>query len=345
MARGRAATRAGEWAKAFAAFDAALAAKPGDARAYAERGYARLLEGRDLLRARADLDRAAAETVDDKLLSQVWFNRGLVDERSAAAGDARVDFYFANRFAPGAAARAKLGAEKVCPVLLERPNYAAFKTQAPDWLLLWRALRALSEAQAVDGSDEPPPTTPAEAREALTGDKGEVKLPVIVRMGQENRSVEWAEYLVLARGHELAAMELGRASSGRCPGEVAYQIVAQTGSLLHVRGHELLLRLPSLMCGDDAGEVGDLTPCEPGQSSAALSFCEEARPPEQDFVVDVASARVLMTLERPNDADRRGGASRSIDVTLEPTGLRLEGFDCEGIRPFVVDGGAPPAAR
>ena len=341
MARGQAATRAREWAKAFAAFDAALAARPGDPRAYAERGYARLLEGQDLPRARADLDRAASGTVDDKLLSQVWFNNGLVDERSDAAGEARVDFYFANRFAPSAAARAKLGAEKVCPVLLERPDYAAFKIQAPDWLLLWRALRALSEAQPTDGSDAPPPTTPAEAREALTGEKGEVKLPVIVRMGQELRSVEWVEYLVLARGHDLAAMELGRASAGRCPGEVAYRIVDQKGALLHVGGHAFQLSLPSLVCDDDGGEVGDLTPCETGGSPVGVrSFCEEAKPPEQDFVVDLTSARVLITLERPSDAVDTGGMSRSITVTLEPTGLRLDGFDCEGIRPFEVDGGA-----
>lgn len=45
MTRGRKATDAKDYDKAIAAFDEALAAKPGDARARAEQGFAYLLNG------------------------------------------------------------------------------------------------------------------------------------------------------------------------------------------------------------------------------------------------------------------------------------------------------------
>ncbi|HQY64270.1 MAG: hypothetical protein IPF92_04975 [Myxococcales bacterium] len=94
-------------AAAVAAFDAALAALPGDARALSERGYARLLAGK-LDAARADLREAEARSKDARLLAQIRFNHGLVAEKLGRADEAKVSVARSNALNPTKAAAAKL---------------------------------------------------------------------------------------------------------------------------------------------------------------------------------------------------------------------------------------------
>jgi len=159
IARGRKATLAKNWTEAIAAFDEALANKPEDARALAEKGYAELL-AKNFHAAQRDL-RLASGTSDAKLAAQVWFNLGLVDEGLNQEDDALIDFWFANQLAPTNAARAKIAGRSVCPVRVDRARKPA--VHATSWLDVARALyKDQNEATRDDA-----PKTEAAAKAAL----------------------------------------------------------------------------------------------------------------------------------------------------------------------------------
>jgi len=82
IAKGRAATGRRDYPAAIAAFSEALSAEPGDARALAERGYARLLSG-DNAGAEADLSAAAQGTAVPALLQAIEHNRALARQGGA----------------------------------------------------------------------------------------------------------------------------------------------------------------------------------------------------------------------------------------------------------------------
>ncbi len=84
---GRKAHRAKDYAAAVAAFDAALALQPDDARPLAERGWARF-QGGQLPEAEADARAALARTTDARLLGGTWYNLGRVLEAQAKPEDA-----------------------------------------------------------------------------------------------------------------------------------------------------------------------------------------------------------------------------------------------------------------
>ncbi len=115
MKRGRGATLKKSYAEAIKAFDEAVAAVPRDARARAERGYARFLAG-DNEGASTDFD-AAVDLVpktDKKLAAQIYFNEGLAAEKAADVVGAS---YFRESYElnPTDAAKAKMG---TCAVIV-----------------------------------------------------------------------------------------------------------------------------------------------------------------------------------------------------------------------------------
>ena len=159
IARGRKATLAKNWPEAIAAFDEALANKPRDARALAEKGYAELL-AKNFHAALRDLWDASA-TNDAKLGAQIWFNLGLADEAMKKEDDALIAFWFANQLAPSKAAAAKVGGRPVCPVQVSRDRVAA--VHAKGWLDVARVLYKDQNEAARDSM----PTTDAAAKAAL----------------------------------------------------------------------------------------------------------------------------------------------------------------------------------
>ena len=112
LAEGRSATQSKRYADADAAFTRALEARPDDARALSERGYARLLGGL-LDKADSDLRRALARGLQPRLAAQVFFNLGLLREKQHDEG-ARSSFAIANALAPSSAAQAKLDSGSAC---------------------------------------------------------------------------------------------------------------------------------------------------------------------------------------------------------------------------------------
>lgn len=107
LSAGRAATRAKRWDAAIGAFDQALVAKPGDLRALAERGYARLLSG-DTKAALIDLDAALDGPADPVLRAQIHYNRGLAYEKLDDRTRAVQAFAASVAHNPTEAAKAKL---------------------------------------------------------------------------------------------------------------------------------------------------------------------------------------------------------------------------------------------
>lgn len=164
LSAGRKATLAKRWESAIEAFDDALVAKPGDLRALAERGYARLLSG-DETRALVDLDAALDGPADSKLRAQIHFNRGLAYEKLGDEPRARQAFAASVAHAPTDAAKNKLDrlnqaepGKKACFVDLESEARTALVL--PDWravhsLVVGKPAASEAEAKAWFHPDEP----------------------------------------------------------------------------------------------------------------------------------------------------------------------------------------------
>ena len=91
LSEGRTQTRAGEYAEAIASFDAAIELDPSLARAWGERGYAKLLSG-DLAGAQTDLEHALPLDDGAPYQASIHYNLGLVAERRGDAAAAKAAF-------------------------------------------------------------------------------------------------------------------------------------------------------------------------------------------------------------------------------------------------------------
>jgi len=316
MAKGRKATDTKKYPDAIARFDTALAAKPGDPRALAERGYARLLDGKDLDAASRDLDLAARATKDPKLLSMIWFNRGLVEEKRGKPDTARAAFQTANALRPTPAAAAKLAGKAACPAIVAR-DLAVFDHPpivAADW-------RALYKQVMVGAEDAEEPATVAAAIVQLTGEKAEPKLPAVIA----TRTSVWkSAYVVWRDGGKLHAVAIGAAQGGRCPGEVSFDDVGLRGKLLHASGVEMSDGGYTFMCKAKDGPV-ECTgkPGEQEDGTACLGGSEVQR----DVVVDTAAGKVTIVVEQPNAALE----ANRVAVKLADDGLQLTGQGCDRV--------------
>lgn len=304
MRRGRAATAAKQYQEAITAFTAALSAQESEPRALAERGYARLLEGTSLDAAARDLDDAASRTRDPKLLAQIWFNRGLIEEKQGDEDNALSAFQRADKLAPSAAAKRKIAGRSGCGVQVERGKVLGLQDrsrfEAPDWPALVKLL-----SQGVEGEQ---PEAPA-------------KLPAIVVIGQAGAGR--TAFVVASHQGKLKAVAVGVDVGGRCPGELDFEVVSELGALLHVRGSELPEGGYGMMCKASGGEVG---PCgEPAfaEGEPVQSYCAGGTATERDVVVDLAKGEVLVTVERPMPSDDAVASAPRIVATLEDAGLRL----------------------
>ncbi len=309
MRAGRAGTHARRWADALAGFDAALVAKPGDPRALGERGYARLVEGRDLAAATRDLDLAAGGTRQPTLLSEIWFNRGLVHEQRGERDNALAAFALAGALRPTAAAAAKLAGQVVCPVQVRRPAAPERPVvDAPDWLAL---------ARAVNVAAGEPPSTAAAALMLLTGEPTAPSLPAVV--GAHARDEDVA-YVVVRRGAGLRAIPVGAALRGRCPGSVEFVVEPGPGPLVLVRGAENVEGGSAFLC-EGPGERVECTgaPDEISAGTACLGGSLTLRA----LVLDPMAGEVVMIAEQVDTGTRR------VAIELVSTTLTLAGKGCD----------------
>ena len=318
MRKGRKATDAKKWAEAIDGFNAALAAKPADARALGERGFARLLEGKDLAVASADLDQAAKGTKDPKLLSQIWFNRGLIEEKRGNELNATAAFVVANSLRPTAAAKAKIAGKAECPVIVthdEREVYEHKPIDGADWV-------ALAKATAFDDVDKI--TSKEEAWEFLTGERTEPKLPDVVMPGDSTWKVA---YLVIKRGAGLHAVPLGMQQGGRCPGTISYGLVESDATRILVSGTEEDGGY-TFMCRKKGDEDGDRFECtEKEDEEDAGTACFGPGADRTDLVFDATTGKTLAELSQDD-------GPTAAKISLVPGGVKISGHGCDRIEPL-----------
>lgn len=316
MRKGRKATDAKQWAEAIAGFDAALAAKKGDPRALGERGFARLLEGSDLAAASRDLDQAATGTKDPKLLSQIWFNRGLIEEKRGLRPNALAAFVIANGLRPTAAAQQMIAGGSPCPVSIERgPSKNVFDhppVDAADWLALARALPHEDDATLATTED---------AWELLTSERQDPGAPSVI---YADDSAEKVAYLVVKTAAGLHATPLGARSGGRCPGTVGFRLGDTTGRYLVVAGEEQYDGGYTFMCESKTEQLVECTGA--ANEVSAGTACLGGSATHRDLVIDPATGAVVMSLSQP-DGDKL------VAVTLDPKGVKLAGAGCDRVEP------------
>ena len=315
MKRGRVATDAKHYADAIAAFGDALAARPDDARAQSERGYARLLDGTDLEAAEADLDAAAARSKDAKLLSSIWYNRGLVEERRKQADNAVVDFYLADQLRSSPATRAKLDGKTVCPVRVDRAIIQAGSggtIDAADWLALLHAM----PLAVID--DDAPPKTAAAARAVLGAS---AKLPTIAIAGKVGDGRD--AYLVFAHAPGLRAVQLAEDPGGRCPGSVEFATEGGSGAVVLVHGRAVDGGMTD-MCETGSGE---LVECDgkDGETQAGEA-CFNGRATIYDVAIDTAAGTIISVTRPEPTVDT---PATRVGVALTGSGVALTGITCD----------------
>lgn len=313
MRAGRKATDKKQWSDAIVGFDQALAAKKGDPRALGERGFARLLEGKDLAAATRDFDQAASSTKDKKLLSEIWFNRGLLEEKRGNDTNAVAAFVIANTLRPTDAARKKIEGKTACPVTVSDTLEVA---DAPavagaDWLALAKALPG--------AADVDPLKTKEDAFEWLTGEKTEPKLPAIVTAGDYGIK---AAYVVVGGAGGLRAIPLGEAMGGRCPGSVSFEVAgADSAGRILVTGTEQFDGGYTYMCQGKGDELVECTGA--ADEVGAGTACFGGTPTRRTVLIDQKASKVLKVYEQPDD--------KPVAVTLVGTGIKVAGKGCDRV--------------
>lgn len=299
MRTGRKATDAKNYAAAIGGFDAALAAKPNDARALGERGYARLLQGTDLDAASRDLDAAASGTKDQKLLSTIWFNRGLLHEKRGDATNATASFAIANLMRPTKAAASRLAGKQACPLEVLRTfsvdEYPPLK--AADW----GAVHELLPHDDDDKRSDLEPTLPA----------------VVTAWTNE----EVIAYAVWAADDQVFATTVGMHWGGRCPGSINFEIAAVTATHLHVTGSEEAMGGHTFMCEGKGDELEECTGAD--NEVSAGTACLGGGVIRRDVVIERATGKVVVAVEQP------ATGSAPPTISLAPKALTIRGQGCD----------------
>ncbi len=316
MREGRKATRAMDYKTAIAAFDRALAAKPNDPRALGERGYAQLLDGGDLDAAARDFDRAAGSTKDPKLLAQVWFNRGLLEDKRGNDANAVAAFVNANTLRPTKAAQAKIAGHATCPVTVRR-NVDALTDAKPvsgtDWMTLANAIPHDGERVKTD----------AEAGAMLTGVSKALTPPATGVTTADGVKLGW---VVWKRGDTLQAVAIGEAMDGRCPGSLGVTIARTDARWIHARVEEIVEDGYALMCEDQSGDLYECKDVdnEVEAGTACLGGAETVR----DVAIEIATGKLALVISQPETS------LAEAKVTLTSKGLALAGRSCDRVEPL-----------
>lgn len=329
MQAGRTQTKVKAYAEAIAAFDRALAKRPQQPRALAERGYAKLLAN-DLVGARADLEAARERSDDPQRLGPIWFNLGLVEEAAGDVEAARRAFTRSNELRPGKAVQAKLAGATACTAELDRTPVAGKQ------LASWKALHDhLLAGFAEEG--EPPLTDIKAIKSAMCFDQKRPEDPLWdLCFYQASFTNSHSNVLVgpgQGRGLVLYG-ELGSAESGACQtsGKLT---VTSVGSLLHARWVEFGRDWDAIPLKDRKADCDDeIDECE--------LECRDFSVTVDDYVIDPAAAQRILRVRRttnavprPNDDVRQSVAAEVVEatlpvrVTVAEDGVTLRGGGCD----------------
>ena len=314
LERGRLATTRKQFSAAEIAFTEALEARPHDARALAERGYARLRAER-FDDADADLAEAQGRTADKVLNAQVYFNRGLVAERRGQAVLARDYFAFSLEANPTTAARGKLAGKSTCPASVQVPGeYEA-------------ALEVFSNLDGTRRALRLDPADWARAKENLTTNEA-----VRESLGLEDCHLGCGASADGSTWHLLWEMPDGRVAALRELDE----------------GYYYRCGAPPSITGHPAGKYLWVTSENVELITGSCGFCDEDYCPSccwdgpwhrYDVFVDKESLRVLLRVEQhAEESENR----KEAELTFQDGVVRLQGKGCDWTVPLDED--APPVA-
>jgi tetratricopeptide (TPR) repeat protein len=313
LERGRAATVRGELAEAERAFDEALSARPHDARALAERGYARLRAER-LDEADADLAAAQGHVADNTLSAQVYYNRGLIAEKRGQAVLARDYFAFSLDANPTAAARRKLAGKSTCPASVSVPDADTPPLEVFPSLAAARRELELSVEDSVRESESP---VTNEAVRELLGLKD-----CSLGCGAGSSYTDWNLLWEMPDGRVAALRQFDQGAFYRCGGPPGI-VGNPAGPYLWVTSENV--EFVTSLCG----------PCD---ENYCPSCCVDGPWHRIDLFIDKGSLRVLLRVEqRAEESERR----KEAELTLKEGVVQLHGKGCDWTIPL---GGAPSDA-
>jgi len=312
LGEGRAATRAKKYDDAVAAFDKALVAKPGDARALSERGYARLL-AKDWAKATKDLERALEGTTDPDLMGPIYFNMGLVAEGKGDADAARVAFARSNAVKPTKAAQSKLDGKSKCVAVVDRKKVKA--TVAANVSAAYDAMKAAYEKRGYV-NDDPKPANDAAIKKALCESGCSGDGPWLAKF-PESGIVTVGFVVVPTEDKKLAVHELDEAAFGICGG--VREATLKTGSFLHVR-----VETSSLM---REWVKNDGKPCEPGAEDC-LSGCFYAEWTHAHYFIDTKKGELVASVSESGSFEKSDKPKETVTVQESGGTVDISGGGC-----------------
>jgi hypothetical protein len=308
MERGRSLTRSKKFDEAIAAFDDALKALPGSARAISERGYAKLLAGK-LEDARRDLRLAEASTKDSKLLAQIHYNHGLVAEKLGKPEEAKAAFARSNALRPTQAAASKVGLA-TCVAVVETQNLKA--AVAKDHLAMFKMLEANAQDHTTVASNE-------EAKTGLTARIAPEHREMVISYpsGGDGAGGAWNlhPWVKTPAGMLFATGAVATHFDMPCGGDLTATSRTNDGLQLVMVSHASGMRIP--LCESDAGELVDCG----DNDIPATSACGESAPEVTYVVFDLAKKSVAATVSFTDDG-------KAPKVRLDARKLLVEGAGC-----------------
>jgi hypothetical protein len=331
LGHGREATRKKDAKGAIKAFDEAYAAKPGDARAQGERGYARFL-AKDNEGALKDLYAARVRAVSPDVEAQIWMNVGLVEDALHHDEAARYAYTRVQSMRPSSRAGMRLIGQSTCDARIERAVKPG-KTYA-GWLAAWRGFEAQHVAAWREGA-KPKVATDDDAQKAICGTSCTGGGPWIVQVGDPEVAAEYA-FVAPRDGNKLLVFHhVGDALGGACPW--TDEVTLDPGAPMHVRVKSRPRSLQYLK--PDA--LGELHECE-SEVKACSKACIAETWSERDYYFDVDAGSQIFFLQvdgRPLgiDPDRY---TRTVGVARKPDAIYVRGGGCDlTVRLDKPDGG------
>lgn len=305
LKKGRTETLAKHYDSAIAAFDGALKALPGDARALSERGYAKLLAGKHE-EARKDLREAESATKDPKLLAQIHYNHGLVAEKLGHTEEAKASFVRSNTLNPSKAAATKSGAQQ-CSAEVKLGGHSKV---VKDWLAMAEALRTENKGGAKTASDDDAHTgfmarIPKEAQASL------------VSFASADDAMDYGihPYVKVPEGMLVGLEALSTYFDFPCGGEVKSTVTESSGLRVIRLEHASGMRIP--VCQNDKEELVD---CADGAIPVS-SACGSADPEIVVAIFDVAKKQLVATAAVTDDG-------KAPKISVEGRTLKVTGAGC-----------------
>lgn len=302
LERGRRATTAKSYDAAAKAFTEALSAKPNDARALGERGYAALQAG-NLDAAEGDFLDADGRTHDPALAAQIFFNEGLLAERKGDLEAAKVSYARSQQSHPTAAAKAKIEQlhASTCTAAFIPLNRAL--AHYANWVELWNTLGMMDKK-----------TTEQDVKDALLGqDKCTDACAV-------NDGELWYIVVPSATGLDvLRAVDHG--VMDRCASYPKFEF-SRHGSILIASSsnEDLQIGLCDPKC-DNEQENGQCPTC-----------CDDGPGHRYDNFIDLSTKKALLRVAQYSP---HGESFQPLPVTLDDTGaVHVAGGGCDKVIPL-----------